>query len=327
MAVIRRDHSEFLRQFSELKVWKRGAQRAPHKPLLILLTLGRIAAGRERLAFFAEIEEPLRKLLRDFGPTRKSYHPEFPFWHLQSDGIWEIPHADQLEPGRNQSSVYHGNLIQYAALGGFTPEIFHALKSDPKLIRVIARMILTAHFPESYHDDLLLATGLECLIGSDSELNTMTNIIPENSGTPPRNPEFRHRILRAYDYRCCVCGMGLQLGLAPVGVEAAHIKWHQAGGPAEEPNGLCLCTLHHKLFDRGAWGLSESLQVVVSEETSGPGKEEWLLRFLGHQIRIPSRSEYRPAESFRQWHVKEVLQHPFLDTCKSKDAINYNIQY
>lgn len=80
---------------------------------------------------------------------------------------------------------------------------------------------------------------------------------------------------------------------------------------------VCLCILHHKLFDRGAWGLTESLQVVVSEETSGSGKEEWLLRFLGHKIRIPTRVEYRPADAFRQWHVKEVLQHPFLDGCSS----------
>ena len=37
-----------------------------------------------------------------------------------------------------------------------------------------------------------------------------------------------------------------------LGIEAAHIKWHQAGGPDTEDNGLALCTLHHKRFDRGA---------------------------------------------------------------------------
>jgi len=305
--------SELLTKFSDLNVWKRGDQRAPHKPLLILLSLGRIVAGQERLASFADIEEPLRKLLRDFGPTRKSYHPEFPFWHLKSDGVWEIPQESELSAWKDPKKIHRGDLLRHGTTCGFTPEIYSALKSNPALIRAVADRILTAHFPESYHDDLLLATGLETLLGTDSDLNINADITSKNKVILPRNAEFRHRILRAYDYRCCVCDMGLHLGLAPVGVEAAHIKWHQAGGPAEEPNGLCLCALHHKLFDRGAWGLSDSLQILVSEETSGTGKEEWLLRFLGKQIRLPSRAEYRPADSFRQWHVKEVLQHPFQD--------------
>ena len=28
--------------------------------------------------------------LFEFGPSRKSYHPEYPFWRLQNDGIWEV---------------------------------------------------------------------------------------------------------------------------------------------------------------------------------------------------------------------------------------------
>jgi len=306
--------SDILRRFSKLKVWKRGDQRAPHKPLLVLLSLGRVAAGSERLVRFADIERKLAKLLRDFGPYRRSYHPEFPFWYMQSDGLWEIPCVERLRNEKNFSGISRGLFLQNDAAGGFPSDVYDALKKDPKLIRDVARSILIAHFPESYHEDLLLETGLECLMGSNAgiDIDSTNDIYTATLASQKRNAEFRHRILRAYEYRCCVCDLGLQLGLAPIGVEAAHIKWHQAGGPAEEPNGLCLCALHHKLFDRGAWGLTESLQVVVSEETSGPGKEEWLLRFLGRKIRVPTRADYKPADAFRQWHVKEVLQHPFL---------------
>lgn len=38
---------------------------------------------------------------------------------------------------------------------------------------------------------------------------------------------------------------------ASVGLEAAHIKWKQFGGPCEIPNGLALCAIHHKAFDKG----------------------------------------------------------------------------
>ena len=44
---------------------------------------------------FSEIEEPLHSLLERYGPPRKIYHPEPPFWHLQSDGLWELEHTDK----------------------------------------------------------------------------------------------------------------------------------------------------------------------------------------------------------------------------------------
>jgi predicted restriction endonuclease len=46
---------------------------------------------------FADVYDPHKKLLRDFGPPRKSYHPEYSFWHLQSDGLWVIPERAALD--------------------------------------------------------------------------------------------------------------------------------------------------------------------------------------------------------------------------------------
>lgn len=64
----------------ELNIWKSGGARAPHKPLLLLLMLGRARREQRRLASYADdIKEPLRKLLRDFGPPHKALHPEYPF--------------------------------------------------------------------------------------------------------------------------------------------------------------------------------------------------------------------------------------------------------
>src|SRR6476660_3917023 len=79
-----------LEQFRGLNVWRRGDERAPHKPLLVLFALAKLQAGAARLIRFDEVENPLSRLLEDFGPPRKSVHPELPFYHLQCDGIWEI---------------------------------------------------------------------------------------------------------------------------------------------------------------------------------------------------------------------------------------------
>jgi hypothetical protein len=36
------------------------------------------------------LEAPLRHLLADFGPPRRSVHPEYPFWYLKNDGFWTV---------------------------------------------------------------------------------------------------------------------------------------------------------------------------------------------------------------------------------------------
>jgi hypothetical protein len=49
-------------------------------------TLAQMQRRESRLASFTEIEAPPpRRLLKEFGPTRKSYHPEFLFWYLKND--------------------------------------------------------------------------------------------------------------------------------------------------------------------------------------------------------------------------------------------------
>jgi len=79
-----------------LHSWSRAGQRAPHKPLLILLALSRTKAAEPRLVEFSAIERPLRDLLVRYGPERKHHHPEYPFWRLQSDRIWEVIGGESL---------------------------------------------------------------------------------------------------------------------------------------------------------------------------------------------------------------------------------------
>lgn len=55
-------------RFLQLNVWQRGSERAPHKPLLILLALGALARGELDVPF-AKYEPRLRALLKEFGPA------------------------------------------------------------------------------------------------------------------------------------------------------------------------------------------------------------------------------------------------------------------
>jgi putative restriction endonuclease len=97
---------------------------------------------------------------------------------------------------------------------------------------------------------------------------------------------FRARVPTAYEYRCAVCGFDVRLGSVSVALDAAHIRWHQAGGPDEERHGLALCVLHHKLFDLGAFTLAPGCRLLVSDQVNGTsGVEEALMRHHGGRVK------------------------------------------
>lgn len=51
---------------------------APHKPPLILLALGRVVRGEDRLAAFPDVEEKLARLLEEFGRPGSLFIPNIP---------------------------------------------------------------------------------------------------------------------------------------------------------------------------------------------------------------------------------------------------------
>ena len=288
------DREEILEKFEKLKIWKRTGERAPHKPLLVLYAIGKLLRDDDRVLRYSEVDDKLGNLLKEFGPGQANRGTQYPFWRLQNDGIWEVSDSEQI--GQTDSGdALKSDLDRYDVSGGFHEDIAHELQNNRRLASDIIQSLLDAHFPSSFHEDILQAVGIE---------------FPFQISTPQtRDPNFRAKILKAYEYKCAVCGFDVKLRNQPVALEASHIKWHQAGGPDEPVNGLALCSLHHKLFDRGAFTLSNQLQILVSDDAHGSvGFEEWLLRFHGRNINFPQRQSYYPQGNFVGWHVREVFQ-------------------
>lgn len=298
-------HDEFLRTLDRLNLWRRDGQRAPHKPLLLLLALGRVARGRDRLTRYRDIEGPLKALLVRFGPPRKSLHPEFPFGRLRTDGLWEIP-GDEALPATTSGDLHSRALIAHDAMGGFTEPLYELLLSNPRLVHEATQALLDGHFPRSLHDDIRTAAGLPYHI-ADAPLR------PDATG---RDPAFRDQVLREYERRCAVCGFDIRIQDELLGLEAAHIKWHAAGGPDIVPNGLALCVVHHKALDRGALGLKSDqrgFKVLISSEFHGQsGALRWLRDFHDQPLRPPQSNESKPRLEFVTWHAREVFRKPAL---------------
>jgi putative restriction endonuclease len=293
--------SEIEALFDGISIWKRGDQRAPHKPLLLLMTLARIQQGESPLASFVSIEPKLKQLLIEFGPNRVSYHPANPFWRLQNDGdLWVIPQLDAILNTPNSlnksGDVRVSELRRHNAEGGLNPVIDKYLRTQPELLEKLAHKILSAHFPESYFQELLDTVGMT--LGSK----------PKRS---KRDPRFRKNILRVYEYCCAVCGYNGKLGTSAVGIEAAHIKWHAYGGPDTINNGVALCSFHHKMLDRGAMGFNDNFLIDVSQEVHGGQKvNDLLLQYVGKKLAPPQSGLERPLLRFVSWHRKEVFREP-----------------
>ena len=304
-----------LRNFERLTTWRRRDERAPHKPLLALLAIGRCLRGQDRLVEYEVIHVELLKLLKTFGPYRKVYKPWEPFWRMQKDKIWEVTRSHRV-PQQSNGSVSPSNLRQLKVCGGFPMDLHESFSRDAALALETARQLVDAHFPQTMRVAVLEATLGEYAF-DDQHQKLMT---PERAHSPilhgayyrrKRNQRFRQRVLWKYNHRCAVCGYSFEfpLGYWPA-LEAAHIKWHSHRGPDLSENGLSLCVLHHELFDWGIFTVEpESLKVIISEVVLKRDSEGAVANLHEKPLEvIPKRDSDRPAEEYLIWHEKNVLR-------------------
>ena len=308
-----------LEAFDWLNVWKKGGVRAPHKPLLLLLVLGRVRRGEPRLASYGrDVHESLKRLLKDFGSPRSHLRPERSFWHLRSDRVrsellqsesgklWELVGDEGLSKRPGPTAAI---LIRHDVRGGLAEPVHKLLRRQPRLLQEAANRLLHGHFPESMHDAIRERVGLPRAAAAGAmSVREGQAAFPQ----PRRDPDFRDAVLRAYERRCAVCDFDLRIADDLFGLEAAHIQWHAAGGPDSIPNGLALCSFHHKALDRGVIGLDETAgehRLLVSNELTGqsPAFAE-VLELRGRSLRRPQEDEQRPASEYVGWHRREVFR-------------------
>jgi len=56
---------------ADINIWRKGGERAPHKPLLLLYVLANYQRGHGRMFDYgSEVREQLHSLLERFGPQR-----------------------------------------------------------------------------------------------------------------------------------------------------------------------------------------------------------------------------------------------------------------
>jgi predicted restriction endonuclease len=119
---------------------------------------------------------------------------------------------------------------------------------------------------------------------------------------------FRRAVLAGYDCACCVCGIDIRSLLT-----ASHIKpWSVDESVRTDPeNGLCLCAIHDRAFDRGLLAVSEELRVILAKSvlsSTQPFVRVTLADFQERPLRMPKR--FAPRHELLAWHRGNLFDRP-----------------
>lgn len=287
--------AHFLAKLDQILVYKKGDQRAPHKPLYLLLCIASLQQGLPRLRKFDEVSLVLGEALCRFGPRVATVHPEYPFWRLQHDGLAEVEADGPLEIRASNDDPRVSSLRSKNARGGLTEADYNLLLGDLELQSIAVHKLLDAHFPASIHDEIVRFFNL---ILSDPHSK---DVYTER--------DFRDSVLVAYGNSCALTGYSLRFGDAYLGLEAAHLCWPQVGGNDVVSNGVAMTTLHRKLFHLGMFTIDENYAIQVSSQSRENAKRGFSLGELhGRKIAHPREPKNYPSQKSLKWHAKWVFR-------------------
>jgi putative restriction endonuclease len=146
--------------------------------------------------------------------------------------------------------------------------------------------------PEERYVEVALDESLRFL--SDSESLDQRAYAIRLTRQRLHQPEFRARVLLAYETRCAMC----RLHHAEL-LDAAHILAdnHPQGTPVV-PNGLSLCKIHHAAYDQDFIGVRPDLIIEVRtellHEADGPMLKHGIQELAGQPLVVPRARSARP---------------------------------
>ena len=225
-----------------------------------------------------------------------------PFVHLERD-LWDLRDAAGQEIGPD-APERRAWLLDRGAVGRLRAPV-ERLLADPKTLAAAARLLLDLHFTPALAEMICATVDLDV-----PALDLAATGGPAQAARlRPRRRGFAEEVLRAYAYQCAMCGFDGALGRYPVGIEAAHVRWHSQEGPDVIANALALCALHHALFDLGVLGITEDQQIRVSSFYVARNEAGRAVDALaGKPLLIPRPHQPTVDVVYISWHHQQVFK-------------------
>ncbi|RJW44253.1 HNH endonuclease [Clostridiales bacterium TF09-2AC] len=203
-----------------------------------------------------------------------------------------LAHFDPELQKRNVTAMAHGSKLDKEVWGEFS--------NDWEELSFQARKIL-ARKKEEAVEGILADAEIQTLPEGKAKDQIVRNRIGQHF--------FRMAVLNSYDNRCCITGLAI-----PDLLIASHIKpWKDSDSKTERTNpmnGLSLNALHDKAFDKGLISITTDYRVIISSalkhSLKGNNMEDWLLKFAGKKIKMPSK--FAPDKRFLEYHNDVIFQ-------------------
>ena len=235
-------------------------------------------------------------LIRTYGPARENVHPEYPFWRLQNDCLWEVTADRPLIRRCGHDDPRLSELRDANARGVLPQWIVKLIREDSSVVNDVVARVLNAHFPRELHDRLLRDTGLA------KHIVCLTKPLLDYG-------DYWESALDAYGYRCAVSGLGVRSGGKAYGVSPTLIRWPQAGGQLVLNNTLVLSDFYRELFLFGLMTITPDLRVIMVDGMDmTPETKVFVGCHEGRVIRVPNSSSAYPLPQNLSWHNRQVFK-------------------
>lgn len=269
----------------------------PHKPVLILAALDLIAGGRatpDRVLWNQLLRDRFTAYFEVVQTDGDKNAPDLPFYHLQTDGVWEAFLAD-AEPHRLERTplVSEFGRVWARFAGGLAR--FIVTPADRMYLR---QALISRYFPRK-------RSALMPIVQEGIRHSHSTEAREDGGDFKSgRSSAFRKKILEIYDYQCAACGLRIRLPDSDLTfVDAAHLIPFSQSSDDHPTNGLALCKNHHWAMDRhliapspgGLWTASRSL---IRHRSPG---EAQLLDLDGSRLLPPIEPAFAPSAQGLQW--------------------------
>lgn len=302
--------------FSQLKVSstsQRGS--ANYKPILVLTVIDLITRGiisDNQIPVSQELIQTFNRYWSILGSKSYKGGLHYPFFHLQSDGFWNLefkPESNRLRPKTTNK------LKENIACAYLDEELFNFLQDESSKQELIDSLV-TAFFQEQQEEIEDILQINQSFVEDDIEIEEITSL--RNFGSKPRwslrkslirNSFFRKTIVHLYDYKCAFCGIRVTKAVNQNIVDGAHIKPFAQFHDSRIHNGIALCKNHHWAFDRGWFTADEQYKIIVSkglQEVSPHTKP--MKDFHGEKLLLPNKEQYFPELEALQWHRQNIFQ-------------------
>lgn len=113
---------------------------------------------------------------------------------------------------------------------------------------------------------------------------------------------FSKNVKTIYEGKCCMCEISTKSFLVGSHIIPWAVKKETRLDPA---NGLCLCALHDKAFDKGYITVKNDYSVQKSERIKDEALDHYLAEIDGEKIRLPKH--FKPKKVYLKYHQENIF--------------------